>query len=242
MTTSMHSTPHLDDAELARLLDNEHSPDEAERWDAHVAACAHCQGEIDRLRADAGVVRVWLERAAFEEAPPHDAVRPGMRRSPSTPWLRAAAVSALIALPVTAIAAIPTLRAWVVAAIAELRAGDDAATTMSQRAPNATIGDRIRFVPAAGSFAVQLDAEQEVGTLRVAHGTDTLAVLDRDGTPTVVSESTLRIRNTAASARSYVLQLPLTVTSVTVRIGARTIAELDTSALRTGTELPLRAR
>lgn len=240
MTTSMNSTPHLDDAELVRLLDREHSPDEQARWGAHVAACAHCAAGIDLLRADADVVRVWLERAAFETALPPHATRHDRSRAHATPWLRAAAVIALVALPVTTIAAIPTLRAWVVATIAELRGSDDVATTAQSAAEPVADVDRIRFVPATGNFTVQFDAAQAAGTLRIVYSVDASAELDRDGTEAIVSESMLRLRNTAASARSYVLQVPHAVTSVTVRIGSRTIAVLEADALRTGTELPVR--
>ena len=240
MTTSMNSTPHLDDAELVRLLDGEHSPDERARWEAHVAECAHCTAGMDERRADANVVRAWLARAAFEAAPLRPAVRARRPRASAALLLRAAAVIALVVLPATAIAALPALRAWVVATIEELRGDDDVIGTRSGATVEPMDVDRIRFVPAAGNFTVQLDAAQEVGTLRVAHGSGGAAVLDRVGTEAIVSESMLRLRNTAASARSYVFQVPLSVTSVTVRIGARTVAVLDTDALRVGTELPVR--
>jgi anti-sigma factor RsiW len=244
MITSMNATPHLDDAALVRLLDGEHSPDERARWDAHLVACARCTGEVDRLRADEAIVRVWLERAAFEVALPRGSTRITVPRAAATPWLRVAAVIALLALPVTAIAAIPTLRAWVVAAIAEWRDDDDTGVTATQAA-NADAVDhvgRAYFVPAAGRFTVELAAAQTAGTLRIAHGTGESVVFDQDGTDAVFSESMLRIRNTPEAARSYVLQVPLTVTSVRVRIAARTIAVLDANALRAGAELPLGAR
>jgi anti-sigma factor RsiW len=247
MTTYMSSIPHLDDAELVRLLDYEHAPDERARWEAHIEACARCAGAVDRLQADAAVVRVWLERAAFEQPAPrqpalHGGTGARVRRRHAKQWLRAAAVLALVAMPVTAIAAIPTLRAWVVAAFGDLRRDEVADLAPGAATDAVSSADRIRFVPAAGNFTVQLDAEQAAGTLRVAHGSDATALLDRAGTGAVVSESTLRIRNTPDAALSYVLHVPVAVTSVTVRIGTRTIAVLDAGALRAGTDIPIRPR
>jgi hypothetical protein len=243
MTGSLYSTSHLDDAELVRLLDREHSPDERAHWEAHVAACTHCTAEVDRLRADADVVRGWLDRAAFEQPLPHlveRAVERSTRVAPA-PWLRAAAMIALIALPVTAVAAIPPLRAWLIAAIEDLRgtADVDVATPARQAAEPVAV-DVIHFAVAPGSFTVQLDAAQPAGTLRITYGQDATGALDDPGVEAVFSETLLRVRNTVASDRSYTLRVPLSVTSVTVRIGTRTIAVLDAAALRTGRELPVR--
>jgi len=248
MTGSYNSTPrfaapHLDDAELVRLLDREHSPDERAHWEAHVAACAQCTAEVDRLRDDADVVRGWLERAAFEQPLPHvhASVQVTRVRPVPAPWLRAAAMIALIALPVTAVAAIPPLRDWLIAAIEDLRGTTDVdVVTPARQAAEPVAVDVIHFAVAPGSFTVQLDAAQPAGTLRIAYGQDATGALDDPGVEAVFSETLLRVRNTVASDRSYTLRVPLSVTSVTVRIGTRTIAVLDAAALRTGRELAVR--
>jgi anti-sigma factor RsiW len=241
MIHSTNSTPHLDDAEIVRLLDREHSPSERAHWENHVAACAQCTAEIDRMRADADVVRGWLERAAFElpASPAHTARTRSSRMRPA-PWLRAAAVIAFVVLPVAAIAAIPSLRAWVVDTFVALDRVDDSTATASSSVTQAPAGQRIGFIPVPGSFTVRLDAAQTVGMLRVAYSEDAAAELESDGIEAVVAESWLRLRNTAASEGSYALRVPRTVTTVTVRIGPRTIAVLHDDDLRAGKDVPVR--
>lgn len=241
-TFAAGSTPHLDDAELMQLLDGEETEERA-RCDEHLAACVRCTSELDRLRADAGVVRVWLERAAFEQAAPRHTVshpRWFAARYDAT-WLRAAAAIALLAIPVAAITTIPPLRAWIFGT--DDPASGDAAVSATQAAPE-PLSSTLRF-PVGAAFTVQIDAAQNAGTLTIAQGSDDVAVLDSDassGAVPTVSASALRIRNSAASAASYRLQLPATVTNVIVRIGEQTTHVLDANAIRAGTVIPIRIR
>jgi hypothetical protein len=299
MTTfAAGSAPHLNPAELAQLLDGEHAPAERARWDAHIAGCARCSRRIDGLRADAGVVREWLERAAFEEALPHGvpalhtpqeagdvgsatlASEPSPARAatgagsarvarssgagsagvaPSgaaraghgttrvrglrlpawrsmSPLLRAAAVIMLIAAPV---AAVPSLRAWFADTFltepAERAASGFAAPAAD---PGAAV---VRFQPEP-AYVVEFAAAQQSGALRIARGDRTEAVFQIQGdvgAGPVISAASLQVRNTSASTASYLLELPATVSSLTVRIGGRTVAVLDAAALHAGTQIRL---
>jgi anti-sigma factor RsiW len=281
-TSARRETPHLRDSDLVRLIDGEPAPAERPRWDSHLASCARCRGQVERLRSDAEVVRAWIGRAAFEAALPQRAFLPpdpalaanaagtpaatpaaprpvppraaaaertldghARRRARSAwqvapPWLRAAAVLVLVAAPV---AAIPGLRGWVTDTIAELRP-DVALERAAEPAAAGAYDAAIRFAPARGSFSVQFDAAQHGGTLRVGRTDGAEAVLEIHGPAgdvPVVSAAALRISNTPQSSASYVLQVPAAVTSVTVRVGTRTVAVFDAAALRAGVELPVKA-
>lgn len=266
MTRTMAShDAHLADDELLRFIDGEQ--DERQKaWAAHVASCGHCAGEVALLRGDAQVVRQWLERAAFEEAlpardahsrpapaPPHPrsvahvpprAAAPGPHRakrrwSASSPWLRAA-VFVLLATPV---AALPPVRAWIVGTIAEIGGGPEPApATLQIEAPVPAAAAAIRFVPAAGAFAVTLESAQAGGVLTLRRGTGEEAVLQLGGADAepVVSETSLRIRNQAASTVSYLLDVPPGVSRVTVQVGGGRPVLVGPAELAAGVSLDLR--
>jgi hypothetical protein len=66
---------HLADDELLRFIDGEDDPLQP-AWAEHVSSCARCSREVQLLRGNAGVVREWLDRAAFEHSlPPRLPVR-----------------------------------------------------------------------------------------------------------------------------------------------------------------------
>jgi hypothetical protein len=253
---------HLGDDELLRLIDGDEDP-RRPLWEAHIATCAHCAGEVDSLRTDALAVHAWLRRAAFEEGvaedgvpgllagaadeDAHDAgravialdrtppVRAARRSRTMTPWLRAAAIIALLATPA---AAIPALRQWVADAVSG--AGEETGTTLvAPRAAAET--DLIRFVPAHGAFVVEVEQLQRAGELRLERAAGAEAVLQADdehGALPVVSAAVLRIRNRAEDATGYTLQLPASVSSVTVRMAGRSTV-VERGQLDSGAVVPL---
>jgi anti-sigma factor RsiW len=245
---------HLRDADLMRLLDGEESPLERTRNAAHLAACARCAAEAQRLGADAATVRGWLDRAEFESLLPATAAAAAdhsagsdARRSPRPPvsvgpaWLKAAAVLLFIAAPV---AAIPALRERIVAAFADpTPAAAPATPTGAEAAALASTAATIRFEPAPGVFSVSIDAAQADGTLRVQRSAGEHAVLTTDGAVgagPVVSATALHIRNDPASSATYSLHVPAGVNVLVVHIGGRLAASLDATALSAGVELPVR--
>jgi hypothetical protein len=260
MSTVTDTNDHLADAELMQLVDGEGSSDERTRWSAHTEHCPLCAGQAEALRGDGAIVRAWLERAAFEDdveasdtlhaATVHpagddisrrrSAHADGRRRDAAgrwpAPWLRAAAVVLLVAGPV---AAIPPLRDFVLQTIFDR--GDDR-PAMEAAAPAAHAATTIRFVPDAGAFDVRVDAVQQAGTLTVRYGHTGDAILHTPGDPgagPVVSARALRLRNDAPARGSYVLELPATITRVTVQVGAGSPRTLDAASLRAGTAVPL---
>jgi hypothetical protein len=271
---------HLADDELLRFIDGEDDPLQPD-WAGHVSSCARCSEEVQLLRGHAGVVREWLDRAAFEDAlPPRlhvlaaDSARPdstAARRASTAPrrdstaprrdstaplrdstaaprrarqsvapWLRAAAVLVLLASPV---AAIPALRQWLVGTVTELRDTPDMLpAAMPQERSAAQGASAIRFVPVAGTFAVDLDAVQAAGVLVIRHGTGNEAVLQQTGSgevEPVISATSLRVRNESGSTASFHLQLPVTVNRVVVRVAGAHVRTVDAAALAAGVSIDL---
>lgn len=257
MTTNTvaEHTEHLADDELLRFIDGEED-DMRAAWEAHVRVCARCAAEADLLRGHSVLVHDWLERAAFEQAfpareptaapaaapdvVPIDAARHRRARwTRVSPWMRAAAL-VLLATPV---AAIPSVRHWIADTYADIRGTgvQPAPATVQQELQPAAVG-AIRFVPAAGTFTVLIDAWQHDGTITVQHVAGYEAVLQASapGIEPVVSATTLRLRNDGVRNASYTLQLPPTVERVVVTIEGRSGISIDAAGLRAGTGVSLR--
>jgi hypothetical protein len=257
---------HLADDELLRFIDGEDDPLQP-AWAEHVSSCARCSREVQLLRGNSGVVRAWLERAAFEDALPprlHVGAADRTSRRDSTaarrdstaarrdstalrrgrqsvaPWMRAAAVLVLLASPV---AAIPALRQWLVGTVTELRDTQDMLpAAIPQERFDAPGPAAIRFVPVAGTFAVDLDAAQASGVLVIRHGTGNEAVLQQTGTgevEPVISATSLRVRNESGSTASFHLQLPVAVNRVVIRVAGAHFRTLDAAALAAGVSIDL---
>lgn len=241
---SIQDERHLDDAELVLYLDEGAAAEGAAaegapRWQQHIARCDRCAEAARSLSDDSRLLTEWLDRAAFEADVPTDPGGPAagdpipFRRRPGlAPWLRAAAILALLAAP---LAAFPTLRAWVVESVTgpAAESGEAGAGVASAEEPTV-----VRFVPAAGEFVVRFEPGSR-GVITVARSTDATAVLEAAGgeLETTVSPSLLRIRNPAPAR--YFLRLPDATSGVWVRIGERAVSVSDSQIDRRAiVELP----
>lgn len=218
---------HLSDSELFRCLDEEATASERADCERHIRECPHCRDQMEALQGDSRLVSEWLERAAFEEAAPParqtTVLRPtgtarradAATRSRLAPWLRAAAILALLAAPV---AAIPALRGWVVEQVTRPGAAPDI-EAVATGAGESTV---VRFVPVPGEFQVVFDPDAS-GTLAIGASSDEAAVLRSSGMrpEATVSPSQLRVRSSGAG--DYVLEVPESITSVRVEIGERSV-------------------
>lgn len=105
---------HLTEAERQCLADGTAAPEHAGALAAHVAACAECAADVERLRAmvrrirsepvpDAGVEAMWpairerIERGKVRALP---ASAPPARRAWRRPWIAAGAIAAVACLAV----------------------------------------------------------------------------------------------------------------------------------------------
>jgi hypothetical protein len=230
--------PHLEDDELLRLIDEDGDAQWRAEKESHVAMCEQCANELQALRADQQLVHTWIDAAAFEaDFTPR---RSATTRFPRTAWLRAAAVLFMIGAPV---AALPGLRALIADTVTSRGTPADVRTmSLPEVATEAAV---IRFVPAAGTFTVALDAAQRDGVLRIRQAPGEEAILEAQlqaGAPIpepVFGESALRVRNVPESAHSYTLMLPSSVTRVIVTLGGAQVAELGAAVLREGITVPL---
>lgn len=249
--------PHLDDGELVRYIDAEGTGDETRRWDQHLNSCEQCWREAEMLRGRSRAISRWLAAADFEPTgtaslatgmPTTTTVAtrgPGARGRPdgtwSSPWLKAAVITLLLAAP---LAALPPVRGWVAEQLALVLA-DGPAVTHTTGTPAALDVEAgvIRFVPAPGSFRVVIDASQAEGSLRVDRASGPEAMLEVRGTgprpEPVISARSLRIANTEEATASYVLSLPPDVDGVWVEIGGRQI-QLGARDLARSATVPLR--
>jgi anti-sigma factor RsiW len=226
--------PHLDDGELVRYMDTEGTDEEARRWHDHLAACPRCRREAETLRAQSDAVARWLAMADFDSraTPVAGSVAPMARAGRAMawaasatrgPWLKAAAITLLLAAP---LAAIPPVRGWIAEQVALLRA-DGPAPVATLHAPAGPGASAIRFVPDPGTFTLVMDAAQLEGSLHVGRAPGAEAVLEVRGDgvlpePTVSARS-VRIANTETTVVSYSLSLPAGVEWVRVAIGGRQI-------------------
>lgn len=249
---SAADSQHLDDDDLLRFIDNDGDDAWRAHQDRHLASCEACAGELEALSADAALFRLRLDEAAFDEAAAGDVVSidraPSRQRAamPRTAWLRAAAILLMVAAPV---AAFPGLRAWIADSVGG--PSTPAADVRTMSAPAAMPDDvaLIRFAPAAGLFAVVVDAAQQDGVLRVSQDAvaanamfETQPVAGETPAEPVVAEGSLRLRNDAGATASYTLVLPAGTTRVTVTVGGVMVADLAGAALRDGADIPLRLR
>jgi hypothetical protein len=156
------------------------------------------------------------------------------------PWLRAAAVLALLATP---LAALPSLRQWIVESVTELGGSESAPQAVPAVLSGAPEMAAIRFVPAPGTFRVDFDAAQSEGVLRVERAEGAEAVLRvGGGVEPVVSAASLRLRNGAGTTADYVLQVPASVERVVVQVADGAVVTMDAVRLRAGADVEVRRR
>lgn len=90
---------------ISRLLDRELSPDEARSVESHLATCADCAAERDRLARVDGLLRVARPPSEVEWA----RILSRARRAPSLGW-RALAAAVLLAVAIPGAVAIAIRR------------------------------------------------------------------------------------------------------------------------------------
>jgi hypothetical protein len=224
--------------------------------ESHLAGCADCQAEADRLAAASARASQWLGYADPPAVPAEErgavrAIRPGLDgpvrvgrrgRAPARPawwsWgspvLRAAAVLALVA---GAAVAVPSALRWLA------DSGDSPATVSDPRepapgAPGTVAGNdglSVSFVPAGNRLVVRLAVAQAAGrvALEPVAGREVHAeVMDGSGVEElVVLPDGLSVRNAAASTASYRIRVPGQITRLELVVGDRPVWSGSASAL-----------
>jgi hypothetical protein len=260
-------TRHLDESDLLHLVDGDLPPMERDVYLLHVAQCEACAEQLQTLRRRTSNLSALLAEVEL----PDDFVYPRMPERPATVhpllpqrggwmrsgWARAAAVVLLVALPFAGVA---PLRAWAMdrlgAAWSEVRGlfgGDSDAPAPTPQpapapaapaAPAETAGSTLFFTPSGARFALTIGSAQAGGSLTIgrAEGSEgTVEVTGGTSETPVVSESSVRIENEAASTASYRVLLPPSVRTLTVRIGSASAVTLDAAVLAAGRTMDLSA-
>lgn len=226
---------HVPDEDLLRFIDGECDDVERQRITRHLGVCDPCSelhGSLLRTSHDLEDLLVSLD-----ESP-----QPDLRQSvldtanavasldtestdrPRRVWLRfAAAVAGLIAVSLTA----PGVRAWIVdqfAPVAEWFGGAEAPSPQEviPAAPDRT-SSTVSFRPTASVVQVYVESPQEQGVLTVdvhdAGNASAQITGTRGESSILVTPNGFRIRNLPRSGADYLVEVPLSVTEVHVRIG-----------------------
>jgi hypothetical protein len=231
---------HPDEAKLLGLMDDALDAGERAAAEAHVAECASCRADLDRLRRRLDRLDGLLARTDFLSPGARDAkVVPLRRRTPPAAgaWLRAAAVL-LVAMGAAALAT--PARAW----MAHWLLGNGSRSQPAQPAPAApaaapALGPRqssqVRFAAAGPSFTLWIESPQRAGALLVRStpsGAATAEVVAGTGdAELLVVPQGLRIRNVPGSTAEYRVVIPASVRTVRVRVGQAPVLLLRTTEI-----------
>jgi anti-sigma factor RsiW len=237
---------HLEEHELVRRMDGELARAEADRVDAHLAACDRCSHALAELES---LSRRFSSSVAVLDPPASH--RPlAMSAGPSVSWMgspvwRAAAAIALLAGLAFAIAPI---RAWMAErlGLATDPAAESPVVVESTGVDPADEGLRIAFVPEGDRFVVRVAVAQSAGALTLAATAGDSASAEIAGSGPVAADllvlpDGLGIRNDASSTADYRVNVPSGLTRVEVRVADRVAWSGSPGLLAEGARtLPLR--
>jgi anti-sigma factor RsiW len=218
---------HLEEHELVQRMDGELDRAEADRLDAHLAACDRCSQALTELEA---LSRRFSTSVALLDPPASRG--PRVMRSPaeastwiaSPVWRVAAAVALLAGLAF----AIAPIRAWMAErlGLATDPAAESPAVVEPTEGEPADEGLRIAFVPEGDRFVVRVAVAQAAGALTLAATPGDSASAEIAGSGPVAADllvlpDGLGIRNDASSTADYRVNVPSGLTRVEVRIADR---------------------
>lgn len=250
---------HLPDGELVRLLDGELEAGERTRAEEHIVECPECRARLHTLKRRSTRLTALLSESDWE-APPMPRVEAKLReiehtrepraaaRESRTPWLRAAAIIAvllgagLFATPLPATIASWVAEQWVELTSPRLTAPTSVGETVSVQEAGQT---RVQFAPEGAELTLEFATRQAGGavTLRSADVELVSAAVVSSGgagADLLVLPAGLRIQNTAGSTAEYTVVVPRRVRGVRVRIGDGDPIMLTAAELADGVQLDLR--
>lgn len=267
MTTSL-AEGHLSDGDIVRLLDEELDPGERARVEAHVTACEECSRRVRGIRRRSARLGELLRSSDWEAPPAPVAVpvtapevsrdelarrrarRERERRTAPAPWLRAAAIVAvllgvgIVATPLRAVVADWLETQWerIVAPGGREAPAAEPSAAPAEPAP----GSRVQFVPQGSVFTLEVAARQAGGAVELARSDARQAVAEQvgGGTPAdlLVLPSGVRIENDPASSASYRVVVPEHVRTVRVRVGDAPAMVLSAEEIAGGERVELGGR
>jgi hypothetical protein len=237
-----------DDALLALI--HEQPSDDAAAIRGHLAACASCAARVDALRADDALVGDLLDALDHPLGPRLVVDRFVPRR---VPLRRRAAllVASAATFAVAAAAMVPAspLHHWLVGSSTVSKATVGAAAAIAPAQPtaapaaDASLASGIA-VPATPTLLVTFRREQDSGTVEImrTQGGDVTFRSRGGATAYDGKEQQVTIDN-QAPAETYLLDIPVTVRTVRIRIGERTLLRWPEDSARFAVaDDPARAR
>lgn len=253
MTSNSIPDPATMDAELIRYLDGELDADERGRIDAALASDPVLADRLSTLRRRGQRLSALLadidpgegvtaaanpagkaEAGATTTADVREIASARSRRTAGRTRLLRAAV---VMLPLLGAALlVPPVRAWIVERLESIVPGPGSDDIVSP-APAAGSGAAAVYTFAVEGpvVEVELDAVQSAGVLTVRLADSPAATLEPisegAGDPVLIlPDGRVRIRNTSASAEGYRLTLPVSVSTLRIRIGDGTAREIRIDA------------
>jgi hypothetical protein len=248
---------HPDESDLLRLVDGDGSRQELTCWRMHVDTCQACASRLELLERRSAklsdlVAEIELPADFSYPALPVPTAR-AVRTQPhrgsglQSGWLRAAALAALLLLPLVAVQPLrAAVTEWLSDRWADLTVlvqGD--ATPAEPQAQDGTeeAGVTLWFTPSGEELRIEIVSRQRAGTLllrRTATREGSLQVTSGEaGETPVISEQGVRILNAPQSTASYEVGVPAGVRRVSIRIGDDPPIVLDRTEIQAGRPLGL---
>jgi hypothetical protein len=233
---------HLSDDSFVRLLDGELDAGERARLEAHAAGCEACAARLRQLRRRSARLSGIL-LASDPEIPPAPAevpdeltlrrmrrAREGRGTAAPRPWLRAAAVVALllaagvVASPLRAVVAEWLRTQWERIAAPDARdAPPPAEVSAGPSSKPTAAGARVQFTPQGTTFSLEVAGPQAGGSVEVRRAAGASATAEQTGggeqADLLVLPSGVRIRNAPGATADYTVTVPASVRTVRVRVG-----------------------
>lgn len=232
---------HLDDSDLIRYLDGGAAAAEQAAADEHVDSCETCAARVTAYRTRMQRLGELLR----ETDPPVPTMRAPQRRVWRRPEIAiAAALLVLVGVSVT----VRPVRAWIIDRSRDLWAIVTGAEREPPRAmlrPTDATTASVTFVPSGDTFTVRVAAFQAAGTISVAVGPDstvTAEVLEGTREHLLVLPAGLRIVNAGSSEARYEITIPVHLSSVTIEVNGRRLAQIEPRGVASRWTVDLAAR
>lgn len=230
MMNESNELTHIDAGDLVRLIDGELSLDDRAALDSHLSRCRDCVARREAVRGQASAIRELLRSA--DVTPPATPLRVAVapvKTSAAVRW-RAAAVVALV---VAGAVAAPPVRAWIAnvarAAWSSVTGGKNRPVSQFVPVEPGEAG-AVSFVPVGSTFTISVPAPAPARVIVEAEEGNRVSVIGSRGQPVpglVVLPSEVRFTQpSGGSGPDYFVRVPLTLQSINIVIGGRSLQTL----------------
>lgn len=221
-----HGVGHVSDGDLVRLMDGACEAAEARGIEDHMASCSQCRARLERTRVRFGRLSEALAMADFPGVGGGAAVaarapgwRPATRR-----------IAASIAVLLGAALAFSPVRAWVGQGLARILP-EPAAAPVEVLPPDGF--SVVAFDPQGPVFTIEVTQPQAGAALVLELTSDTRVSARTEGgggrEELVVLPSGLRVETGGPSGATFHVSVPVSLSTVVVRVGGVEVRRIDPS-------------